>query len=370
MQFKLTMASIIIVCVFVAVIIYRAFKYCVYRPENFPPGPFRIPVFGSYLLLLLIDHKNLHYAIEKLCKFYKSSVIGFYTGDYLTVVANDQKSVREVLFNPDFDGRNDFFIGRLREPNYMIKGIFFTDGVYWTEQRRFTLRNLRDFGFGRRFQDYEIEVRDELQSLINMIKEGPKYDHEKKFLRQGEVLLPKALIGSLGNCFVQVLCNERFSRADQAQIFRAGYGSMEFQVYSNEYGKLFSLLPWIRFFFPEMSSFKQLRDGSMEMCNLMKSIIDKQTQSYQDGHIRHFIDLYIKEMTAAQKANLKTGFLLDQLLMICTDFVFPSLSAIETTISFLFKHLLYRDDVLGMIQDEIDRVVGNGRLPELDDRTK
>lgn len=365
------MASLLIVGAFIVVVLIRIYKYSVYRPENFPPGPFRVPIFGSYLLLLLINHKNLHNAIEKLCKFYRSTVIGFYTGDMLTVVVNDKKSIREALFNPDLDGRNDIFIGRLREPDYKLKGIFFTDGAYWSEQRRFTLRHLRDFGFGRRYQEFEAEVKNELESLVSMIKGGPKFDHEKEFLNDNcEILLPKALIGSLGNCFIQVLSGDRFARADQAQMFKAGYGSMAFQVHSNEYGLLFSLMPWIRFFFPEISSFKQLRDGSMQMCDLMRSIIDRNVQTYQEGHIRSFIDLYIKEMHEAQEKNAKTGFLHDQLLMICTDFVFPSLSAIETTISFLFRYLLSRPDVLKLIHDELDAVVGSGRLPELDDRIK
>lgn len=365
------MASPMIVLITLGLIIYRIYKYCTYRPINFPPGPFRVPVFGSYLLLLLIDQKNLHFAIEKLCNFYKSKVIGFYTGSTLTVVVNDQKIIREVLFNPDFDGRGDFFIGRLRDPNYKLKGIFFTDGSYWTEQRRFTLRNLRDFGFGRRYQEFEIEVRDEIKNLVEMIKGGPKYPHEHKFLRRdGEILLPKALIGSLSNCFLQVLSNERLQRAEQAELFEAGYGSLDFQVLSNEYGNLLGIIPWIRFFFPRLSSFQQLRKGSMAMCQLIKKVISKQIMSYEDGDVRSFVDLYIKRIKEEGNSNPPYEYSYDQLVMICTDFLFPSLSAIETQISFLFKHLLHHPNVLRKIQEEIDLVVGAGRLPELDDRVR
>lgn len=365
------MVSPVILGIFFVIVLYRVYKFCAFRPKGFPPGPFRLPFVGSYLFLLLIDHKNLHLAAEKLCKFFKSSVIGFYTGETLTVVATDQKSIREIFFNPDFDGRNDFLIGRLREPNYKLKGIFFTEGSYWNDQRRFTLRNLRDFGFGRRYEDYEIEVECEMKLLVDMIKEGPKYEHEKEFLtNDGRILLPKALIGSLANCFIEILCGERFSRADQEQLLKAGKGSIDFQIYSNEYGKLFGLMLWIRFFFPKTSSFEQLRQGSMEMCKLMDQVIEKQMKTYKDGHVRNFIDLYIKEVRHAEKNDTKTGYLMDQLLMICTDFLFPSLSAVETTISFLFKHLLYRKDILIKLQNEIDSVVGSGRLPKLDDRAK
>lgn len=65
------------------------------------------------------------------------------------------------------------------------KGIFFTDGPEWKEQRRFTLRHLRDYGFGRRFETLECEIRDEIAEFINIIKEGPKYEHEKVFKFNG-----------------------------------------------------------------------------------------------------------------------------------------------------------------------------------------
>lgn len=368
----ITMVSLVIVGIFIATVLYQTYKFCIHRPPGFPPGPFRLPFVGSYFLLLLIDRKNLHLAVQKLCNYYKSSVLGFYVGGSLTVTVNDQKGIREMFANQDIDGRNgNFLIARLREPNYKLHGIFFTDGDYWNDQRRFALRNLRDFGFGRRFEDFELEVRDELESFVAMIKEGPQYEHERKFLRPGgELLLPKGLVGSLGNCFLQVVSGERIPRAQQTQLYKAGYGSLDFQRYSNEHGKLFGIIPSLRFLFPGMSDFKKLRENSMAMCDLMKTVVDQQLATYQDDHIRSFIDVYVKEINDTKAAGINTGYLYDQLLMICTDFVFPSLSAIETQIMFLLLHLLYRADICKKIQDEIDQIVGCGRLPGLDDRVK
>lgn len=71
-------------------------------------------------------------------------------------------------------------------------GIFFREGESWLEQRRFTLRYLRDFGFGRRFDSFEKEIEIQIAQLIDIVKNGPKYDFEnvrvilngKKFKRK------------------------------------------------------------------------------------------------------------------------------------------------------------------------------------------
>lgn len=44
------------------------------------------------------------------------------------------------------------------------------DGQYWHEQRRFTLRNLRDYGFGRRFETLERMMGEQIQNIVDFIK--------------------------------------------------------------------------------------------------------------------------------------------------------------------------------------------------------
>lgn len=58
-------------------------------------------------------------------------------------------------------------------------GIFFTEGPFWLEQRRFTLRHMRDFGFGRRQDKFESHMLEEVSLLIEMLKDGPINDQEK-----------------------------------------------------------------------------------------------------------------------------------------------------------------------------------------------
>lgn len=58
----------------------------------------------------------------------------------------------------------------------------------------------------------------------------------------------------------------------------------------------------------------------------------------------------------------------EQLVMICTDFFFPALTAVPVTFAFLIQRFLMQPEMMQRMQNEIDEVVGGGRLPELDDR--
>lgn len=60
-----------------------------------------------------------------------------------------------------------------------LKGLFFNDDYEWQQQRRFALHNLRNFGFGRRHEQLESELAEELNILLDTIKNGPINEYEK-----------------------------------------------------------------------------------------------------------------------------------------------------------------------------------------------
>lgn len=74
--------------------------------------------------MLLLNYKHLHKAIDWLCKFYKSDVIGFYTGPYLTAVAHSTEAGKECMNNTDLDGKPGLPLALLREPNFKPFGKF------------------------------------------------------------------------------------------------------------------------------------------------------------------------------------------------------------------------------------------------------
>lgn len=141
-------------------------------------GPPRLPYVGSYLFLLLLNRKEIHKGVLWLTKWYKSKTIGLYVAGVPTIICNDYEGTKEILTRSEFDGRPDIFLARMRDPKMNRRGIFFVEGAFWKDQRRFTLRHLRDYGFGRRFAQLEIEVRDEICLFLDILRNGPKYPHE------------------------------------------------------------------------------------------------------------------------------------------------------------------------------------------------
>lgn len=64
---------------------------------------------------MLIENYNFPYkGLDTMAKRYKTNVLGLYLGPFLSIVACDDKSVREALLHPDLQGRPDTFVPRLR----------------------------------------------------------------------------------------------------------------------------------------------------------------------------------------------------------------------------------------------------------------
>ncbi|XP_055587550.1 probable cytochrome P450 304a1 [Uranotaenia lowii] len=352
-------------------ILYRFYRFLFDKPPNFPSGPPRLPFLGGYGFMLMLNYWQMHKASEWLEKFYRTKIIGIYLGSFLSIIVNDFHVVKEIMNRTEFDGRPDLFLARLRERNFQRRGIFFTEGPDWKEQRRFVLRNLRDFGFGRRFEDLEMETRSEIETLLDVLRYGPKYEHEKAFARkEGSALCPDVFYGCLANVYFQVVCGERFLRKDMADVFETGRWANVFQTKGDDFGTVLSYLPWLRKLFPEATNYRPLRESNDRMNDLLEKVLTRYLASYEEGHVRCFLDRYfceLKKTTPLDGQNF--SFQYDQLLLIMLDFFLPTISGTAEQISMLLQRLILNPSVTKKIQTEIDEVVGHGRLPNLDDRS-
>ncbi|XP_049787583.1 probable cytochrome P450 304a1 [Schistocerca cancellata] len=246
------------------------------KPANFPPGPaWRLPVWGNYLQLRLENFKFPYRALDAMARRYHTKLLGFYFGPYPTVVACDYDAVKEVLANPHLQGRASNVAIRDRAYGKDL-GVFFVDGELWKEQRRFSLRYLRDFGFGRRSKQLEAEIEAEVKDLLEMIR--------------GE------------------------------------------------------------------------REG--------EQMVDEHKNTMCDDDMRDFIDVYLKEMMKKQKTAEPSFFSTEQLVVTMLDFIIPTTTSLAVALTWYLMCVAHHPRVLRRIHQELDAVVGRGRLPSLDDRPR
>lgn len=64
----------------------------------------------------------MHRATEAVARLYKTSILGYHYASVPTVSIHDLDTTREVLNNPDVDGRPIFPMVRARDPLFNVWG--------------------------------------------------------------------------------------------------------------------------------------------------------------------------------------------------------------------------------------------------------
>ncbi|XP_026322481.1 probable cytochrome P450 304a1 [Hyposmocoma kahamanoa] len=108
------MISAVVAVLFISFLLVYLYKGAYSRPKNFPPGPPRLPYYGSYYYIRALDFNNLANSFTKLGQIYKTKIVGCYLASFPTVVVNDSDLIKEMLYNEECDGRMDVILFRLR----------------------------------------------------------------------------------------------------------------------------------------------------------------------------------------------------------------------------------------------------------------
>lgn len=131
-------------------------------------GPSPIPILGNLLQASLETHKIF---IEIGKKY--GGIFAFDLGSYSAVIINDLNIMKQCLNDPAFAGRPllQVFLDKSGPGATSTRGIITSELQIWSEQRRFTIKNLRDFGFGK--ASMEQIIQEEIKEFIDTIrKEG------------------------------------------------------------------------------------------------------------------------------------------------------------------------------------------------------
>lgn len=327
------------------------------KPTNYPPGPNWLPFLGSALAVYKIRKRTgyLYTATAELAKNF-GPVIGLRIGRDRQVIAYGYDAIKQMLTDDDFSGRPTGIFYEARTWGTR-RGVLLTDEIFWQEQRKFVIRHLRDFGFGRRDMGemVESEAEDLVKSVMNKMVDG-------------KAIIPMADIFGVSvlNTLWMMMAGVRYNPEDKELKTLQAILS---ELFSNidMIGCLFSQFPFLRFVAPDFSGYNGYKKTHVQIWKFLRDELDKHLKSHKPNAPRDFMDVYIDMLNSPEK---KSSFSESQLLAICMDLFMAGSETTSKTLGFCFLYLLLYPEVMKKAQEEIDQVVGRDRTPLLSDRAK
>ena len=313
------LASLLIIFLILLFLIRKIF----HKKRTIPPGPPRVPLLGS-LPFLDLSKGFLSWGLDKRVTAHPLAFVKL--GKVEINVINDFKLAKELFEKEEFSGKApDQLVFESRFWNNIPRGISWTEGSQWSVQRRFSLKTLKDFGFGRK--SIESSIHFEVEEMI-----------ENFFTSNDDILLGSEFNVPIINILWQMVANKRLSETDEKEkqliesvitIFRTGVGA-NFPL------TLFRALPeclrqWTRMG-QRADSLRNVRDHLIEEVKRHQDMHDP--ESPQD-----FIDVYLAEEEKVEELNI-----LD--LTACIhDFFVAGTETSSTTLKWILLYLTLHQDV-------------------------
>ena len=153
------MATLLILTAVALLLCFLTYKKTYRNAWSHLPSPgLLVPCLGH--LSVLRDTKDpVNFMWNLYNKFSQKGLLYVKIFNLNTVLVGDFDTLKYLFNHPDVQNRasdnfhTDPFIKLTREERGgtpgPLEGVIFSQGKVWAEQRRFTLRTLRDFGFGK-----------------------------------------------------------------------------------------------------------------------------------------------------------------------------------------------------------------------------
>ncbi|NXU24008.1 CP2J6 protein, partial [Thalassarche chlororhynchos] len=245
--------------------------------RRFPPGPTPYPFFGN---LLQMNFQIHHEILKKMAKMH-GNVFTLWVSNVPVVVLQGFQAVKEGL-----TAHAEDVAGRPTSSTFHIlthgKGVMFSNGRLWKQQRRFGLATMRRMGVGKKDQEYRLQ--EEACHLVEYLRET-----------NGKPLDPKMpVVHTVSNVICSVIFGHRFSTDDETfhrliesiDTITAFGNSIFFFVYE--------MFPWLASHF--LAPFKE----TVSSINFVNTLLAKELESHKEkgkpDENQDFIDYYLDEI--------------------------------------------------------------------------
>jgi len=316
------------------------------RPANFPPGPLGLPIVGY---LPFLDARNVGRSFRILSQKY-GSVFSIMVGTKPLVVLNSYKTIKEAFARSELSGRPNIFSGTFFQKGKT--GVCTTEGPTWHSQRSFLHTQMVKFASTKAFQEV---VMDEIDDM--------KLELSKKV---GEpVGLAYYFNVCLINCLWTIVSGRKLH--PQQQEFQSVYECIDKINHFMSRAAIMSFVPLLSKVLPEkISKMERGRYYRNRFVAISEKWVREHKQDYRGNRTGDLLDVYLAKIKEEGCSNC-SGFNEANLGAMLREIFVIGSEAVSVMLRWSFRILSVNKDVQRLVQDEIDRVVGD-RCVEWEDR--
>uniref|UniRef100_A0A914XRM1 Cytochrome P450 n=1 Tax=Plectus sambesii TaxID=2011161 RepID=A0A914XRM1_9BILA len=344
----------------VLMVAYLWSKY-ISQVRQYPPGPRPLPILGN---LLQIDFASPQETIAKWGKQYGPVFTVWLPKP--NVVITDYSVMKEALVKEGdiYAGRYVGFVyGNYGREHPDGSGIILSQNKRWSLQRRFALHVFRDFGIGRNLM--ETKVMAQCSVLVDFLRGavGQK--------GSAVVDLEYSLTLCVANIIDDIIMGRTFEYDDENFAKFKHMLDVIMQEVKSPRFLVLDTYPRLRYLFPGQLGYKKFRErGELLHRFFLSKVSEHKAKLNMDAEPEDYIDAYLHEIERRKRAGEDTSDFNEEILAAnISDLWAAGMETTVTTLRWGILYIMLHPEVARRVYEEVDRVVGKDRLPQLSDRS-
>ncbi|KAB5578068.1 putative cytochrome P450 oxidoreductase [Coniochaeta sp. 2T2.1] len=313
------------------------------RPKNYPPGPPTLPLIGN---LHQMPTKDAHLQFEKWAREY-GPVYSLILGTKTMVILSSDKAVKDLLDKKSgiYSHRQEMYIGQtLCSGDLRVLMMPYTPR--WRMARKL-VHSLLNVSAAKSYVPYQ--VLENKQMLYEMLTEPERFLYSIR--RYSNALTTTMVFGWRTPTYEDSKMQQLFDGFSEfAELNQTGMAA------------IVDFFPWLRylpeFLLPVVKKAKELHklEKALYLSHWLKA-----KEETQNGTIQ---PCFSEDLVVSQKAQ---GFSDDQAAYISGTLLEAGSDTTSSTLYAFVQAMLLYPEIQRKAQAEIDRVVGGGRLPTMED---
>ncbi|XP_054838713.1 cytochrome P450 2J2-like [Eublepharis macularius] len=259
------------------------------------------------------------------------------------VVLSGFETVEDALVK-----NSENFAGRPVTPFFKVvtkeKGIVFSNGHTWKQQRKFGLVTLRKLGLGKK--GVENQVQEEAQQLVETFARA-----------KGQPIDPSIhLVNAVSNVVCALVFGHRYSVEDEeflqlmdAADYSLKFGSSFFHVLYEMFPGIMKHISW---------PYKKAFDAVDVVLSHARKEIEKHRRQLAEHDPRDYIDYYILQMEKSKNDPTST-YNEENLVQSISDLIVAGTDTTSSTLQWTMLLMLIHQDVQAKVQKEIEEAFGS-----------